>query len=261
VGEVVDEQGLRARGALVDISAAGVNEFHQTPADENGRFSANGLPPGEYLVAASGYLQESETVSVTLKETRPASVRLQLSAYRQWRGSVMSADRRPVVGARIVAVPVDIPVVRALSAETDPEGRFNLLVHAASRVVDVRIEPPGYALTTFRQAVTKEPLHVTVDARGGALVLNFAADEQFEAVVWHSGSVFGAFSFLSGWPGTLENSSAGTNLLRIPQMEPGEYTLCLVPKGLRQPGGRPSGRCATVQLPPFGTAEATVPPG
>jgi hypothetical protein len=255
-GLVVDERGEPVPDALVNVDGKTTPRMPQLRAQKDGTFDVNGLEPGTYRLTASAFLQESEVAEVALPEDEPVSVRLQVKAYRQWKGTIVTPEGRPVAGARIIAAAADVPVVIAHPARSDVAGTFVLLVPSAAKLFDFIVEPPGFAYHFYRAAFAEE-LKIVVEPNGGTLVVEFPDDRSVEPAVWHDGSVTSGYAFLSGWAGELSESAPGVRRLRVPQLDAGSYTVCVVPTGTVARATRDA-RCRSIELAPHGEASVVL---
>ncbi|HEX6086709.1 MAG TPA: carboxypeptidase-like regulatory domain-containing protein [Thermoanaerobaculia bacterium] len=258
-GVVVDEREEPVANALVNVDGNTTSaRMTQINTLKDGSFSIHGLLPGRYRVTGSAYLKESEVVDVELPESaeEPVSIRLQVKAYRQWKGRVVTPEGRPVAAARIFASAADVPIVVAYPARSDADGRFVLLVPAGAKLFDFIVAPRGFTYTYFRRAFSEE-LHIVVNPSGGTLVLDVPDDRSVEPAVWHNGSVTSAYAFLSGWIGEMEQGGPGVTRLRVPQMDTGSYMVCLVPSGTVSTA-MPGPGCQSIYLAPHGEAVVTL---
>lgn len=257
-GVVVDERDEPVANALVNVDGRTSARTTQISTGQDGAFSIHGLLPGTYRVTGSAYLKESDVAEIELPENaeEPVSIRLQVKAYREWKGRIVTPEGQPVAAARIVAAAADVPVVAAYPARSDPEGRFVLLVPAGAKLFDFMIAPPGFTYTYFRRPFS-EDLNLVVSPSGGTLVLEVPDDRSVEPAVWHNGSVTSAFAFLSGWIGRMEQGRPGVTRLRIPQLDAGSYTVCLVPSGTVA-AAMPGAGCKSAYLAPHGEAVVTL---
>ena len=257
-GVVVDERDEPVANALVNVDGRTSARMTQVYTGNDGTFTVHGLLPGSYRVTGSAYLKESDVAEVELSESgeEPVSIRLQVKAYRQWKGRIVTPEGQPVAAARVIAAAADVPVVVAYPARSDAEGRFTLLVPAGAKLFDFMVAPPGFTYTYFRRASSEE-LSIVVNPSGGTLVLEIPDDHAVEPAVWHNGSVTSAYAFLSGWIGRMEQGRPGVTRLRIPQMEPGSYTVCLVPVGTVATA-MPGPGCKSIYLAPHGEGVVTL---
>jgi hypothetical protein len=178
-----------------------------------------------------------------------------LLPYRRWNGRVVTPEGTPVAGARIDMVPVDVEVISVPPARTNTDGTFSALLPSKTQLVDVRVAPQGFAWTTSRRPVTSEPIAIVVDSRPGTLNIELGRGNDLQPFIWHGGSAFAAFGLLSAWSAKLDDSSAEKLRLKIAQIEPGQYTICLRPASdFDFRTSVPTGRCSTVVLPPYGEA-------
>lgn len=256
-GLVVDEHEQPVAHALVNVNPRSPGgRMTQVNSDEHGFFSVNALEPGRYRLTASDFMKESEAIDVELPDRaeEPVSLRVQLKAYRQWKGRVTTPNGQPVAGVRVIASAVDVPVVLAYPARSDADGRFVLLVPAGARLFDFMVAPRGFTYNYFRRTYSEE-LNIVVHPDGGTLVIELPEDRSVETAVWHNGSVISAYTLLSGWLAEFEQSARGARL-RVPQMDPGSYTFCLVAAGTVA-NAKPGPDCKFAYLAPYGETLVT----
>jgi hypothetical protein len=258
VGIVVDEHDEPVADGLVNVDGKTSARMTQIDTAKDGTFTIHGLLPGNYRVTGSAYLKESDPVDVELPESaeESVSIRLQVKPYRQWKGRIVTPEGQPVPAARIFAVAADVPVLVAHPARSDAEGRFVLLVPAGARLFKFMVAPPGFAYTYFRRAFSEE-LNIVVSPSGGTLVLEVPDDRSVEPAVWHNDSVISAHALVSGWIGEMEQGRPGVTRMRIPQMDAGSYTVCLVPAGTLATA-MPGPGCRSIYLAPHGEAVVTL---
>jgi len=256
-GEVIGVDGKPVKDAFVNISGSSdAGGLIQVRSDAAGKFMVQGIPAGTYGVSASAYLVESRSVPVTVEDDASGftSVQLRLEASRKWSGRITLPDGRPVAGARITAVPVDVPVDLAFSDDSTAEGRFTVVIPGATRLADIRVSAHGFTFGTSRRPVTADPLNIVVDPRGATLLLDYERSPDYEPVLWHGGVASTGYGLMAEWIAQFdEDVPPGRSRLRIPQLEPGEYRVCLVPAGqfnlLSPAPASPS--CRSVYLAPF----------
>lgn len=258
-GTVIDERNAPVKHALINVEprdprSAGT----QVTSDERGEFTVSALAPGAYRVTAAAYLQESEAVEIAVAENgdEPPPLRLQVKSYRKWAGRITTTRGQPIQDARIIAAAVDVPVVSAYPAHSDADGRFVLLVPASARLFDMIVAPRGYVYNYFRRPFSDE-LNIVVNPAGGTLVVDVPDDRSLEAAIWHNGSVLSGHSFLSTWVAELAQNASGTTRLRIPQLDPGLYTLCLVPAGTAATSVA-GPHCQSTYVAPFNETSVTL---
>lgn len=256
-GDVVDDKGAPSKRAFVNIAGtASGAALTQVRADENGRFAVFGLAPGTYSVSAEQHLAESlpSVVTISEEDSEPVSVRLQLAAQRKWTGHVRLPDGRPVRGAKISAIAVDVPVSMVPFSQSNAEGEFTVVLPAAARMADIRVAAHGFTFAASRRPVTSDPLEIVVDPRGGSLVLEYQEKPGHEPFIWHGGVPLAGLSLIGEWGARLERSSAGMRTLRVPQLQPGHYRVCLLPAEQFEHTMPVPPSCPSVYLPPFGEA-------
>lgn len=252
-GEVLDERGTPVPHAIVSLVSDEAPSTTQVKTDESGAFSIRGIQYGRYAISAAGYLEESDTAEVEISaEHDSRELELRLKPYRQWRGRVFTPEGQPVREAKVFAVATDVPLVAAYPARTDHDGRFTALTPSAAAEFDVLVEPKGYSFSYFRRRLSEE-LEIVVDPRGGSIMLEFDQRKDVEPFLWHRGSAVAAFSLLSLWNAELEPLGGNKTRLNIPQMEPGEYTVCLMPSTIDIRTAKPGRGCKTIYLAPFAT--------
>src|SRR6266852_1753725 len=86
-GTVTDPQGLAVRGAKVTVISATTGAERSLAADENGRYTFIGLPPGQYKVSVDGganfALLQNPSITVTVGEAATFDPRLELKGMSQ----------------------------------------------------------------------------------------------------------------------------------------------------------------------------------
>jgi len=87
IGTVIDPQGLPVHGAKVTATNAGNGAERTTVADDNGRYTLVGLPPGQYKVTVDGGANfsvfENNAVVVAVGEVAAFNAQLQLRGMSQ----------------------------------------------------------------------------------------------------------------------------------------------------------------------------------
>lgn len=251
IGEVVTARGKPAENAVVNIGGPDTEtNLTQVRTAIDGSFAVHGLRPGRYRVTASAFLRESKGVDVTVDPDEPVQpVRLVLADMHVLRGRIVSAGH-PVAGAQVQAWAVDAPQMISVPRATDPNGEFTIAVPPDARRFDLTIAPPGFSFTLAGVALSDRPLVITVEPRGGSLVL-LARDGEVPWLV-HNGATAPATAVTFEWP-----SESETGRTTLPMMEPGAYAACAVPlhsiDAFRASGGQSGGRCVSGYLAPQGS--------
>src|SRR5713226_9522395 len=97
-GTVTDPQGLAVRGAKVTVISATTGAERSIAADENGRYTFIGLPPGQYKVSVDGganfALLQNPSITVTVGEAATFDPRLELKGMSQ---SIVISDSTALV--------------------------------------------------------------------------------------------------------------------------------------------------------------------
>jgi hypothetical protein len=264
-GLVVRGDGRPPDRALVRAAPGGGAEFPASiQSQPDGRFELHGLPPGPATFAADGEGLVSRPVKVTIPgdDTPLDGVRLVLRDPVVIAGQIVSDDG-PVAEAQVLAHPLPSSVL-AGGRFTDSEGHFSLRVPAGTSEVSLSVLAEGYSLFLSRLTIAHEDMLVIHLAReGGTLTLELpegkAADQGFAL---HDGA-FAGFPGLRGWAHRQGIDTGVVTPLVVPQMPPGEYTVCLgTPADLdRMVAGGPAAgaRCASGRLSPSG--QLTLRPG
>jgi hypothetical protein len=86
-GTVTDPQALAVHGAKVTVVSASTGAERDIVADENGRYTLIGLPPGQYKVSVDGgssfALLQNATITVTVGEDAEFNPRLEIKGMTQ----------------------------------------------------------------------------------------------------------------------------------------------------------------------------------
>jgi hypothetical protein len=234
-GRVVDEQEKPVPAA--DISVRGERlDLHEV-ADSAGAFEVIGLPEGGVWLAAEAASRVSDRVSANLVEGRAVGpVELKLRQTKRLNGLV-SSSLGPVAGARVMIL-ARTPDGGGAVAMTDTEGAFQVnLPQAASRIAAIA-SAPGFALRAFDAAADDKPLllQVTEDKGNLEVALPLTREDllrkNFVLVAFQNGlpiptSVLSQWASDHGWSRDSVDST-----LRVPDVAPGEYRVCFVPRAL-----------------------------
>lgn len=246
-GVVVDEHGLPAAHALVNIAAPD-GDFKQLES-EDGTFSLSGLAPGAYKLTAATREAESESPEVvTLRDDATGSVTLPIRAVMHFRGEVRSSYG-PIMNAAIFATPAgaEPPVIAAMPV--DPDGRFDVRLPSRTSDVVAAIAAPGFSLRMIHLPASEaHDATIALDQHGGSLVLELSdAPAGMQPYLIHGGVVLRAN--VVAYLGAGRRRADGDNtIIEIPQIEAGTYSLCW----MSSPSAA-SNRCASGTLARDGT--------
>ncbi|MEO8035573.1 MAG: carboxypeptidase-like regulatory domain-containing protein [Acidobacteriota bacterium] len=256
-GTVIDERRSPVPFALLSIrSVAGNQPGFQPSAGPDGRFTVFGLSPGKYQVSASGLTVEADPVEIEVKagEVAPEPITLLARTRRHIRGHVSSAFG-PVAGATVAVQPTDDPLSEIRPTTTGADGAFALTIPSRTQELDVMTAAPGFAFALDHVHYESGDLSISVDQRGGTLLLQTASRADAFLLVDHATIPLSLLSLQ--WPTLNEKTKDGFWQIRIPMMQPGSYSLCAVPPE-NVPRFRASGgfvgadRCSTGLLDPYG---------
>jgi len=269
-GEVVQEGGARATGALVTVTGQGGFEHTVQLRAEGGEFEVWGLDPGAVMVRAQEREADSDWVSGVLRDDgSPMEVRLVLRRKTTLAGRVVTVGR-PVPGAALAAWSASAPAaVPDAMARTGPEGTFELRVPASARQVMVTVEAAGFARRMLRlpAAPAGDLVEIPLAPGGGTLVVEFARPPELKdpifsgVLVVHNGVVEDYYG-LESWARRHGAAVDGTARVAVPALEDGTYTLCRGGVGefaALAAGAVLPDRCRSVFLPPGGEVVVSLP--
>lgn len=262
---VVDEAGQPKRDAIVDASPMGDHLLVQVWAltDEAGEAEFRGLAPGPHqLMARAGQMQSEAHLLMVAEEWEPPPVTLTVREKRSLRVRVVSAIG-PVPGARLVMLPVEPAVARGRTVITDANGEVEYPLPGETRAVRFWLRPPGFAYRTgVMELDDGDYLEFKVSQSGGTLEVaapDYTLYSDYHPSIIHNGAA-------TGWPDLLQMASEsgrseGLNQLVVPDVEPGEYSLCWNEMlGRRTPAAPPRERCSQGTLLPLGRLALTLAP-
>lgn len=266
-GRVVDESGSPVAGAAVTVGARNAPRYVWSA--EDGKFSARGFDAGVVQLSAEHSVQgrrlRSDGVVVTSAEENPTGpVELRLQGTKQLTGRVVG-PAGPVLGAALTIWPRNPAAMGAEPAGAGIDGTFSAEVPSKTTRVLVWVEAPGYPFQGIEQAVSSEPLVLTLATEGGDLHLRWPMPlEEMDLVrpwplVFRDGTDLGTGALMhhltrSGQPLPAPDSSEIT----FHDMAVGEYTLCLadeatlIARHLAE-SHAPAGGCVSGTLTPGGT--------
>lgn len=264
-GRVVDADGRPARALVDDQSLDGAITLVQTVADAEGRFTLQGVPPGPHLLSAAerGVASDPVTLSVT-EGSDGTPVTLVLRAFQEVEGEVVSPEGG-VAGALVKFAALDGLLARVPSTRTDAHGLFRMRLPGSARRVGVAVGALGYG---FELAALPVPapgsarVNVPLRRQGGSLEVERVPDAGQlplgTTIVLTRGGFFENLYGLAAWVGANGGTTEGGSW-RIPQLAPGEWSVCLVTHVQLQSGAWPRERCASGQIPAGGELRLTVP--
>lgn len=233
-GLVVDESGQPAGPAIVTLQSLGeVEPFVQTTARDDGAFALRGLAPGRAVLSAdAGDRGLSDQVEIVAASGSEAAVRLVVRRTSQVNGQVVSTDG-PVSGAQVIGYPSTKPLWPTTATSTDTDGQFVLHLPPDTREAALKVSAVGHALRMGRVPIdAKRPLMIALRPVGGTLILD--AGNFTSATSWRSPMiyllrdyVFESLPALRSWSAANGQQNAGSGPLVVPQMEEGDYVLCV----------------------------------
>lgn len=218
-GVVVDAQGRPVRRGVVRVESRETG-MQQLPTDDDGTFEIHALPAGRLRVRAYGVKAASHAVDVEVVENgRTADLRLVVQPVLHLTGRVLSPSG-PIPGALVYAFPQPGGAIASPITTTGPDGRYDIALPAETAEVDVFVSAPSFATQFFRQRLTgSAELDLRLTQTWGTLVVE-ARDVQ-RALLRHRGAAVGLNLF--AYHGATRSGSE----LRIPNLEPGAYTICV----------------------------------
>jgi hypothetical protein len=237
-GKVVDAIGAPVEHALINIMGGAGTDFVQPETTADGTFAIHGLAAGKYRLQSTAFMQESSVVELDVRENdAPEPLLLTMAQLKQVRGRIASAFG-PVAGARVTVLPTGVAFLSRSIPETDESGAFVATIPVNATSFDVQVAAPGFAFSWGHLPYRDKVLLITVDQRGGRLLLEGAKPD--EIYLLHEGTRMRLDWFASSWQ--LEQDGSRSV---VPMLEPGVYALCS--------GTAPNERCASGFLPPYGT--------
>lgn len=257
-GRVVDGEGHAVGRAFVFVEPIGGDEIVQRGVRADGGFELRGLPPVEVEVHAEGIDSSSDPVRVELPEDgQPPPLSLVLESNLAARVKVRSATG-PVPGAQVLAVPRTADA-RAPIVITGVDGHA-VLRHLPNRTrrIDLAVSAPGFALRLLETPVADQDVVVVdVDQLGGALTMHLEGvaprSGGYSAFLSRDGSRI-AWEVAVGLAGGRPLRTANGFITHLPQIEAGEYALCLANAADPLATAVPV-RCAEGRLDPLGHLE------
>ncbi len=232
-GRVIDEQETPVPGASVVGTSEGEDQFAET--SDAGTFEMRGLPAGPTWLAALAPSRASDRILVPLAEGREAGpIELRLHKVKRLTGTVLS-PLGPVAASRVMILSQS-PNGGGGIATTDMDGTFTVELPQLSPRVAAIVSAPGFALRAFDAPAENGHLSLSVSEESGSLEVTFAEKAEdllrdnlvgvvFQNGLWIPGTILGQWAYDQG-----ESRSAMT--LRVPNVAPGEYRACILPRQL-----------------------------
>lgn len=230
-GRVVDPSGAPARGALVDLTS--IVSTLQTRADEKGEFEFQAFPEGTLEISAEGTdgkREDSDSYRFQASEDSPhGPVVLILRRNEVVRGKVLAATG-PVIGATVSAWPLDGGDGTVSTVRSGIEGSFEIKVPEGTRSLRIILSPPAGALKSLDVNISPQAeLLLQVEPQGGELVVDVGKEDSFEGkvlAIWQ-GDIGIPLGILTRWAEGNGVRFLKDGQVRIPQLAPGSYTVCL----------------------------------
>jgi hypothetical protein len=261
-GRVVDERNRPVAHANVLLEGESLDQLQL--ADDSGSFTVRGLPEGDLWLGAESSSPKgaSERVMVSLVEGRATGpLELRLRALDRLAGRVLS-PLGPVAGARVLVLSKD-PAGGGGGATTESDGSFLAEFPRKSSRVVATVGAPGFALQSFDVPTDSQTLALNVSDSGGTLKISLPGEKDelqrrnLTLAVLQNGVVL-PITVLQQWAhdhGQPRDGSDGA--LLFPNVAPGDYRACLVPRqlaGFLPASGIPEGtHCSSGSLAPGGT--------
>lgn len=261
-GQVVDEGGNpvpRAHLILQPLPGTATS----FDCDRDGSFDVLGLAAGPLMVRAEEGERESEWVQAVIQENHePDALRLVLRNRVSIHG-VITSRRGPVPGAWIEALSElnDAGAGSADQVVSGAAGEFTLRMPAGTRKVYVNVLAPGYAtrMMIVPLDAARPFLEIALEEIGGTLIFDFGDRTREEVLQLRAGLLAHEGSFVSlgsawNWTRIRREPQLDPHRLVLPNMEPGEYLLCLGPEAQQAiPRGQeaPPSQCMRGYLAPL----------
>lgn len=244
-GRTINEDGSPEPSAIVTLQSKDNDDplaFEQMFSGSDGTFQFEGFAPGIYALKADGFLKSSEVVDFdATTDASSAPVDLVLRAEETVAG-VVTMNGMAVAGAKVYAFPRDSQVPLLHPVTTDSAGRFLVTLPHGTKLYDAIVFPRGFYIAMGR--ITRDPkqkgLTVDVGQDGGALMIEGPDDRELMLLA-HAGSQYPAPWVATEGDGTI-TSADGVRRIVIPNLEPGEYSVCR------------RGACKSVYVPRFSAA-------
>jgi hypothetical protein len=232
-GRVVDPSGTPAPGSEVSLSST-INTL-VFEVDQKGEFEIRAFPKGTLEISAARATgkegrEVSDSHMFEASEGSPhGPVVLTLRRNQTLRGKVLAATG-PVIGASVSAWPVMGGDGVASTARSGLDGSFEVKVPEGTQIVQFVVSPPGGALKVYEVNVSNQTeLLFQVEPQGGELVIDLGKREPSVdgiLAVWQ-GDIGIPLGTLIRWTEGHGVRFNDRGQVRIPQLAPGFYTVCL----------------------------------
>lgn len=276
-GRVVDEEGRPVPDATVRVEAFSELVKQRQQSDAEGEFEFLALPEGAAAVTAHAVVAGQEAVSppvrVQLQEDLAAGpLDLVLQPMQSIAGRVLAVSG-PTPGDRVHAATLGLPMPASDLTATDLEGRFDLQLPAAARLIGLTLLPPGGYLTTAIEPLDGE-LELRAADRGGELIVWPDAGDGDGELPWvEREGVVVPPAFLLTWVrghGVQRREGDPLSPFRFPRLAEGHYRVCSIAEVERRDTFRRGGswqdavthatRCAEGELASGGVLELVIEP-
>ncbi|HKV13141.1 MAG TPA: carboxypeptidase-like regulatory domain-containing protein [Thermoanaerobaculia bacterium] len=254
-GRVVDEEGRPVEAHLF-LQGEGLDLFQSTEPD--GTFDLRGLNEGALWLSAESSSRTSGRTFAPLTEGRAVGpLELKIRPTRRLTGTVASS-LGPVAGSQVDLLAI-LPMDAGSSATTDTAGSFSAELPEGVQRVAAIVSAPGFALRAY-DLPAESPLALRVSEESGGLEIILPEEPEelqrrnLVPVVFQNGLSI-PIGLLRRWAHDQGQLWGAEPTLRIPNVAPGEYRVCFLPRQLEllNPGGmapQPAGACDAGVLSP-----------
>lgn len=236
-GRVVDSSGKPATGASVGLSS--LVSTLVSEVNEKGEFEFRSFPEGTlelFAYRTSGRAGREESAAYRFEaagDSTHGPVALVLQKNQVVRGKALSATG-PAVGASIDAMPASGGSGMISTVRTRLDGGFELTVPEGTQSLQAVVSPPGGALKAYEVAPLSSQAEflLQIEPLGGELAIELgkeAVDDAFGGrilAVWQ-GDIGLPFGTLVRWTEGHGARFFERGVIRIPQLAPAFYTVCL----------------------------------
>lgn len=233
-GKVTDDAGQPVSQASVHTSTALGALSVRT--DLRGAFELRSVPAGYLQIAAEasspeGRLASEPVTTVALEGQATGPLELRLRKNKPFQGRVQGT-RGPVPGAAVTVHALRPASFYGATARTDLGGSFQSRVPESTEAVIAIVSPPGHSLKAFEVPLDGSPVLLDVPAEGGAVEISSSRSEEdiradsLQTVVFQNGLAI-PWGVLLGWAEGHGERLEPSRGVRIPNLAPGQYRVCL----------------------------------